>query len=137
MTAIEVDFEVFKALTARRATEAVTYNEVIRGLLGLGAGSRSQLDQDLPGATFKGVLFPEGTQFRATYKGRTYTAEIRGGVWRDSDGSAQNSPSAAAVRITEKPWNGWRFWHCKRPGETSWTLIEAFRSRVQARVEEL
>jgi hypothetical protein len=31
---IEVDFEVFKELTNRRAAESVTYNDVIRDLLG-------------------------------------------------------------------------------------------------------
>jgi hypothetical protein len=36
MVALDVDFEVFKALTNRRATESVTYNDVIRELLGLG-----------------------------------------------------------------------------------------------------
>jgi hypothetical protein len=32
---IGVDFEVFKELTARRASESVTYNDVIRELLGV------------------------------------------------------------------------------------------------------
>ncbi len=73
------------------------------------------------------MTFPEGTQFRATYKGRTYTAEIRNGLWTDSDGSVRNSPSEAAVKITGKPWNGWRFWHCKRPQDKSWALIDTLR----------
>ena len=37
MRTIEVDFDVFKALTARRANEAVTENDVLRSLLGLNA----------------------------------------------------------------------------------------------------
>ena len=37
MQTIEVDFEVYKQLTVRRATEQVTYNDVIRGLLGIKA----------------------------------------------------------------------------------------------------
>jgi hypothetical protein len=39
MAMIEVDFEVFKALTARREQESVTPNDVLRGLLGLGSGA--------------------------------------------------------------------------------------------------
>jgi hypothetical protein len=31
-------------------------------------------------------MFPDGTQFRVTYKGRTYTAEIKDGVWVGADG---------------------------------------------------
>ncbi len=35
MLQIDIDFEVFKQLTNRRPTEAVTYNDVIRELLKL------------------------------------------------------------------------------------------------------
>jgi hypothetical protein len=77
--------------------------------------------------TFKGVFFPEGTQFRATYKGRTHVAEIKGGAWVGSDGTTRTSPSEAAVKITGKSWNGWRFWHCKRPDDTAWHLIDNLR----------
>src|SRR6266576_3665144 len=35
MRTIEVDFDVYKALTSRRPTEEVTENEVLRDLLGL------------------------------------------------------------------------------------------------------
>jgi len=34
MAAIEIDFDVFKELTQRRRDESVTYNDVIRALLG-------------------------------------------------------------------------------------------------------
>jgi hypothetical protein len=111
MPTIEVDFEVFKALTARRESEEVTNNDVIRRLLKLGA-----LTSPVPvslerGATYKGVFFPDATQFRATYKGRAYLAEIKNGSWVGSDGAVRNSPSEAAVKITGKNWNGWRFWY--------------------------
>ncbi|MGY4617255.1 hypothetical protein ACVWZ4_002482 [Bradyrhizobium sp. USDA 4472] len=125
MASIEVDFDVFKELTIRRATEATTYNDVIRELLGL--DKKAVVAASSGGATFKGAHFPEGTKFRATYKGRTYDAEIRSGVWRSSDGGTRNSPSEAAVKITGKHWNGWRFWHCLRPGDTEWQLIDQLR----------
>ena len=130
MATVTVDFEVFKEITARRTSEHVTDNDVLRDALGL-AKKAPKPSNGSPGglaATFKGVTFPEGTQFRATYKGKTYTAEIRNGLWTDSDGSARNSPSEAAVKITKKPWNGWRFWHCKRPQDKSWVLIDTLRS---------
>ena len=34
MPTIEIDFEVFKALTMQREAESISYNDVIRGLLG-------------------------------------------------------------------------------------------------------
>jgi hypothetical protein len=107
----------------------VTYNDVIRGLLGLGSRPAQVLQtaKTPKGATFKGVFFPEGTQFRATYKGRTHVAEIKGGAWVGSDGTTRTSPSEAAVKITGKSWNGWRFWHCKRPDDTAWHLIDNLR----------
>ena len=37
MTSIEVDFDVYKVLTMKRETESVTYNDVLRKMLGLGA----------------------------------------------------------------------------------------------------
>jgi len=128
MATVEVDFDVFKELTNRRATESVSYNDVIRKLLKLDSAPAPKVSPVVRGANFKGVFFPDGTQFRATYKGRTYTAEIRNGVWVDSDGSTRNSPSEAAVKITGKNWNGWRFWHCKRPSDSTWQLIDGLRS---------
>lgn len=38
------------------------------------------------GTSLKGAHFPEGPQFRAVYKGETYTAEIKNGAWVDSKG---------------------------------------------------
>jgi hypothetical protein len=127
MATIEVDFEVYKALTAKRAAESVTYNEVIRQLLGFGSNSSSNGHVAGAGVVFKGVEFPEGTQFRATYKGKTYTGEIKGGVWIDSKGKPQSSPSQAAYNITGSGINGWRFWECSRPSDPSWILIDNLR----------
>jgi hypothetical protein len=127
---ITVDFDVWKEITSRRTSEGVSDNDVLRDALGLGNKNPPKpqvTGNGGAGAVFKGVTFPDGTQFRASYKGRTYTAAIRNGLWTDSDGSVRNSPSEAAVKITGKPWNGWRFWHCKRPGDVDWVLIDTLR----------
>ena len=69
MAQIDVDFEVFKELTARRASESVTCNDVIRELLGLKNAAATTPKQN--GAwVYRGVQFPDGTQLRATYKGK-------------------------------------------------------------------
>ena len=41
MATIEVDFDVFKALTMKRSSEEITENDVLRGLLGLPALRKS------------------------------------------------------------------------------------------------
>jgi hypothetical protein len=123
----EVDFEVFKELTLRRATESTTYNDVLRGLLGLPptvTGAAAQTDD---GAwEYRGVRFPSRTEFRAKYKGKTYSAKIEEGRLM-LDGKVVGSPSEAAHQITGTNVNGWRFWECRLPGEARWRVIEALR----------
>lgn len=127
MTAIEIDFDVFKALTLRRESEATTYNDVLRKMLGL---------PDLPSApsswqggwTWKGVTLPDNTELRAQHKGRQYTARIENGEWIQ-DGQTQRSPSAAAYLITQSGINGWSFWQVKRPGDLDWQPLENLRPK--------
>ena len=147
MYTIEVDFDVFKELTLRRPREEVTYNDVIRDLLGLGpaaTGAIAHLDtamerkggpvpESAPGWRTRGVTFPPGTEFRATYKGETYTARVDDGrlVF---NGKAYDSASAAAVAVTGGiPVNGWRFWECRLPGQSEWQLIDSLRQRARRR----
>lgn len=130
MHTIEVDFDVFKQLTVRRATEDVSYNDVIRELLGLGQGKASTAKETTGPSpddwVAKGVRFPAGTEFRATYKGQVRTARVEGGALV-VNGQHYDSPSAAAVVVTGSPVNGWRFWECRLPGKSSWQLIESLR----------
>lgn len=128
METIQIDFDVYKALTSRRATAQVTYNDVIRDLLGLpGDGARaagpSRPDKPDKGAWMsKGVTFPAGTQFRARHKGRVYEAEVRDGALV-YNGERFTSPSPAATAVTGTNVNGWKFWECRFPGSSSWVLI--------------
>ena len=130
MHTIEVDFDVFKQLTVRRATEDVSYNDVIRELLGLGQGKTNTTKEPTGPSTddwvAKGVRFPTGTEFRATYKGQVRTGRVEGGALA-VNGKRYDSPSAAAVAVTGSPVNGWRFWECRLPGKSSWQLIESLR----------
>lgn len=128
MASIEIDFDVFKELTARRASEEVTYNDVIRDLLGLDPirETQEQLRKG-GGCTILGVHFPDGTQFRAVYKGKTHRAEIVMGRWVDDGGNIRNSPSDAARAITDTNINGWRFWLVKRPNDIIWRKMEKLR----------
>jgi predicted CopG family antitoxin len=129
MHTIEVDFEVYKQLTVRRATEEVTYNDVVRELLGLKQARPNTLKTNGAPAedwVAKGIRFPAGTEFRATYKGQVHTARVEGGALA-LNGQRYDSPSPAAMSITGGQVNGWRFWECRLPGKSSWQLMESLR----------
>lgn len=129
MPTIEVDFDVFKALTLRRPSEEVTENDVLRQLLGL----PTRKGDVAPGAApqpgdwvTKGVRFPAGTEFRATYKGQTHLARVEGGALLMS-GKRYDTPSAAAMAVADSPVNGWTFWHARLPGHAGWKPIKSLR----------
>lgn len=132
MYTVDIDFEVYKQLTVLRQTEDVTYNDVIRDLLGLSGVKEdtASYKSDLAAPSSwvsKGVTFPSGTEFRGNYKGQTHIARVENGALV-LNGQSFSSPSAAAVSITKGPINGWRFWECRLPGKTSWRLIDSLRS---------
>src|SRR5258706_13605814 len=131
MNTIEIDFEVFKELTARRKSEAVSENDVLRDVLGLPpkrVEPRAHQTINPRDWIIKGVTFPEGTELRATYKGRAYTAHVEGGALV-LNGKKYPSPSAAAVSITGSAVNGWRFWEARLPGQSGLKVIESLRRR--------
>lgn len=149
MQEILIDFEVFKALTAKRVDERHTYNDVIRELLGLDSllekpdatdallgtdydcrpvtnpliPSGSLLEKTT-GFSARGIFLPNGTMLRATYKQQQYTAAIERGKWLNIDGKSHSSPSAAAKAITGSNINGLRFWHVKRPNDSFWRRLD-------------
>ena len=135
MATIDVDFDVFKALTMKRPSEDITENDVLRELLGLppkhalqpGGDAPAQV-QDHSGWVVKGVLLPEGTEFRASYKGKTYLARVEGGALL-LNGERFDTPSAAAMSITNNPVNGWTFWEARLPAQTSWQMLKALRAK--------
>jgi hypothetical protein len=143
MQQVDIDFEVFKALTARRRSESHTYNEVIRELLDIDGGSpvhaaapivqaMSSLANSFPilkegpttGIKLRGLFLPNGTLLRATHKGTGFDAKIIDGKWVNGDGAVYDSPSAAASAITQNNVNGWRFWQAKRPSDSDWRNLD-------------
>jgi len=130
MMTIEIDFEVFKGLTNRRATESISYNDVLRELLGLNPLKTPVLNSEVASSTgawtTKGVIFPVGTEFRANYKGQTITGKVESGALV-VNGKRFDSPSSAAVSITGNMVNGWIFWECRLPGMMTWQMIKTLR----------
>jgi len=132
MNTIEIDFDVFKALTLRRSTEDVTYNDILRELLGLNPRKRrAPLDKQVSGPGYwvtKGVRFPNATKFRASYKGQTYYGQVESGALVVNN-KRFHSPTAAAVSITGHQVNGWTFWECCMPGKSSWRMVKLLRKQ--------
>ncbi len=132
MRTIEVDFDVYKALTLRRPSENVTENDVLRELLKLPPKRPSTApagDGSSPGDwVAKGIRFPAGTEFRANYKGQTYLARVDNGALV-LNGERFDTPSSAAMSISKGPVNGWTFWECRLPGQASWQMIKTLRDR--------
>ena len=130
MTTIEIDFEVFKELTALRDNEETSYNDVIRRLLDLGTSTTydeiAPLKSDGLAFVSKGVRFPHGTKFRKFYKGEEYRAEIIDGELI-YEGKSYSSPSKAAMAVTHNSVNGWIFWECQMPGKSNWIVISSLR----------
>ena len=123
---------VFKALTGRRSSEDVSYNDVLRDLLGLGSQKKPIVSGNSVHKSgywmAKGVRFPVGTSFRATYKGQQYFGVVKaeGLVVQDK---CFSSPSAAAIEITGKSANGWTFFECRLPDTNTWQMIKSLRQQ--------
>jgi hypothetical protein len=141
---IEIDFEVFKALTVRRENENVSYNDVLRGLLGFtgvadqaSAKSLSEAptkafssSSEVDGYAYRGGFLPNGTKLKALYKNRVYNAEIVGGNWVNEDGSKHATPTSAASHITKTSTDARRFWSAKRPSDNDWYRLNSLPGSI-------
>lgn len=126
---IEIDFDVYKELTARRSNEDHSYNGVLRELLGLAAATSSAPKVSdgggKSGRVIGGRFLPSGTNLRARYKSEAYKASIIGNELVSEDGKKYRTASAAATAITNTNVNGLGFWEVKRPQDTEWKMIKA------------
>ncbi len=136
MQSIEIDFDVFKALTLLRYSERDSYNDVLRSMLKLPSNKPPASAEEMERASKRGnvwqtggVIFPAGTEFRARYKGKTHVGAIEAGALVVNGKSAVN-PSYAANIITGNNVNGWRFWEARLPGQSNWRRLDFFRTRV-------
>jgi hypothetical protein len=127
MQTIEIDFDVFKEITVRRKNESITPNDVLRELFGLEPmQTMTQKANSGKPWVVKGVVFPHGTDFRASYKGQMYYARVDDGYLILND-KKFSFPSPAAIEITGNSVDGWRFWECKFPGKQNWQNIKPLR----------
>jgi hypothetical protein len=133
MPLIEIDFDVYKALVARRPSEDITENDVLRQLLHLPrkgtVPAPTAAGPNPSDWVTKGVRLPAGTELRAAYKGQTHLAVVSDGALVLND-TRFNSPSAAAMSITGHPVNGWTFWQFRIPGQGRWKMLRELRNDV-------
>jgi hypothetical protein len=135
---IEIDFEVFKELTIRRANENVSYNDVLREVLAIDASAAkacpvgsagTQAPSLTPniggGYAFRGGFLPNGSKLKALFKNRIYTAEIIDGKWVGEDGVNHATPTAACTHITGTATSYGRFWSVKRPSDIEWVRLSS------------
>ena len=80
------------------------------------------------GMAAEGVTFPEGTAFLAWYKERPYWGHVKNGAL-EIMGERFTSVSAAAVKVTNRPTNGWDFWQAKLPGKSEFVRISKLRQQ--------
>lgn len=128
MQHIEIDFEVWKALTHRREHETHSYNEVLRELLGLpilppSVAALSADDVQEAGRTLGGRYLPNGTRLRSKYKDAWFYAEITDGRLIGENGKTYGSASAAARAVTNNNVNGLSFWEVRRPADNEWRKL--------------
>ena len=131
MPVIEVDFDVFKTLTALRTSEEVAENDVLREVFKMPPKQPTPVSSNGPAPgdlVVKSVRFPAGTQFRGWYKQQWYTAKVENGALM-LNGKSFSSVSAAAKEVTGTPKNGWDFWEYCLPGKSAWQSIDTLRPK--------
>lgn len=109
---------VAPAIAKALAASGKSVDELLRDALGIKSEGLE---------TSEGVVFPEGTAFLAWYKDRPYWGHVKDGAI-DLNGERFPSVSAAAVKITGRPTNGWDFWQCKAPGKNEFVRISKLRT---------
>ena len=132
MRTIEIDFDVFKAITARRTSEDVSENDVMREVFGLAKSSghrRNGVPEESVSGKFwlsEGVRFPVGMILDHTFRdGRMVVATIvENGVL--VDGKVHGGLSPAGTAVAGYQLNGWRFWGL-RSKNGKWVTADSLR----------
>jgi hypothetical protein len=127
---IEVDFDTFKAITARRPDESVTEGEVVRSALGLPPAKGIVNSIKTAFATSwlsEGVAFKVGEELQHRFRGgKTAMARITAsGV--EFEGKVYGGLSPAAKAAAGHEANGWQFWEVRR-ADGAWIKADSLRS---------
>jgi hypothetical protein len=126
MPTVEIDFETFKEITARRTDETVSEGDVIRAALGLPSKCSGEAEADSRFWVSEGVKFRVGTELSHTFRdGRTVVARVtESGL--EFDGKVFGGLSPAGVAAAGYQLNGWRFWFV-RNSSGRWVTADTLR----------
>jgi hypothetical protein len=128
MESIKADSSLFEEPAAQPSPDKINLEnryEVIDNTAGFHADT-SKNPHDGRAWIVDGIAFPNGTEFRGSYKGYNYRGKVSNGALI-LNGKEFLSPSAAAITITRREIDGWLFWDCKLPGMSSWTDIYSLK----------
>jgi hypothetical protein len=128
MESIKTDSDLRNGISSQQSSKKMSWGEVSETSLKMERihPKNSQNKVGHVSWVVDGVAFPDGTEFRCKYKGHCYYALVCEGALM-INGKKFLSPSAAAVTITRNAVDGWLFWDCKLPGDSSWVNICAFK----------
>ena len=133
MRTVQIDFDVFKAITARRTREEMSENDVLRDLFELGKADEEPADAPIALTTMdgrfwqsEGVKFPVGMKLTHTFRsGHTVEAHVtENGLV--VDGKVYGGLSPAGVAVAGYQLNGWRFWGLLNKGG-KWVTADSLR----------
>ncbi len=132
MASIEIDFEVYRELTSRRASEEMSYNDVLRQMLGLPPkpmeSGLAKTETEAQDWKVGPIVFSEFTEIKLTHKGKVHAGRVEKGAFV-MQGKAYAILDELVQEITEGNPQDWIFWSQRRPGESSWTELKAFRAK--------
>ena len=147
MPTIEIDWDVFQAITARRPSQSTTPNAVLREIFKKDIERLHEMRSKARPPTknrgrnparelvtkrsliTKWISFPHGTKLRGSYLGKIYYAEIDDGsiIVKDLTGNrrfpslSKAAQAATAEEIKSKTvHSGWIFWEYLVPGAHVW-----------------
>lgn len=122
---IEIELDVYKALTQRMEHEQDALNDIIGRLLDLPAYRVAPANIEQADWFGYSVRLAVGTELRTNYK----KTERIGIVRKDGlelEGQTFPSLSAAAIYVRGQNTNGWRFWKV-RDAAGKWQLMQSLR----------
>lgn len=123
---IDIDLDVFKALTLLLEHENDTMNAVIGRLLKLPAHGPPETPAVMADWFGYGVTLPVGTELRTNYKKQERIGTVRqDGL--ELDGRLFPSLSAAAIHVTGQNTNGWNFWKVRDSATRTFRPMQTLR----------
>ena len=129
---IEIDLAIHKAIERERISLDEPDLAILHRMLTLASNEEYENEEihtpaSNGGLTLRhGVLLPDGTEMRMVYKGKTNSGFVRDGTIQ-VNGKTFQSPSSAAMAITQGFVNGWMKWEVRKPGSNEWVLLNSLR----------